>query len=96
MYKHIKMSTDEIMPRNLAIVAVAILVNIPEDNTEFKKAVNDFIQKDLPYRSPEMLLHPNTWRLFETTIMHQFIPNPVEPWEKTVVDIYIGKTNTSG
>jgi len=84
------MSTNEIVPRDIALVALAVLANIPEEKSEFKQAVHDFIHKDLAYRSPEMLLHPNIWKLFETTIMHRFIPNPIEPWEKTVVDIYIG------
>jgi hypothetical protein len=88
------MSTNEILPRNIVFVAIAVLENIPEDKTEFKQAVHDFIYKDLPYRSPEMLLNPNIWKLFETTIMHRFIPNPIEPWEKTVVDIYIGNNYT--
>lgn len=87
------MSTDEIVPRDIALVTLAVLANIPEEKSEFKQAVHDFIHKDLAYRSPEMLLSPKTWKLFETTIMHQFIPNPVEPWEKTVVDVYIGKIN---
>jgi len=87
------MSTDEIVPRDIALVALAILANIPEEKTEFKQAVHDFIHKDLAYRSPEMLLSPKIWKLFETTIMHRFIPIPIEPWEKTVVDVYIGKTN---
>ena len=93
------MSTNEIIPRNIAIVSLTILENIPEEKAEFKQAVRDFIYKDLPYRSPEMLLHPNVWSLFETNIMHRFIPIPIEDWEKKVVDIYIGKlankTNTS-
>lgn len=84
------MSTDEIIPRDIALVALAIMANIPEEKTEFKRAVRDFVNKDLAYRSPEMLLHPSIWRLFETTIMHKHIPKPIEPWEKTVVDIYIG------
>lgn len=84
------MSTVEIVPRSILLVALAILANIPEDKPEFKQAVSNFIKNDLAYRSPEMLLHPNVWKLFETTIMHHFIPNPIEPWEKTVVDIYIG------
>jgi hypothetical protein len=85
------MSTDKFLPRDIALVALDVLANIPEEKTEFKQAVRDFIKKDLAYRSPEMLLNPNIWRLFETTIMHRFIPNPIEPWEKTVVDVYIGK-----
>lgn len=84
------MSTNEIVPRDIALVSLDLLANIPEEKSEFKQAVHDFIHKDLAYRSPEMLLHPNVWKLFETTIMHRFIPNPIEPWEKTVVDIYIG------
>lgn len=82
------------IPRNIALVAVAILENIPEEKTDFKQAVRDFIYKDLPYRSPEMLIDPNIWGIFEKTIMHRFIQNPIEPWEKTVVDIYIGKIAT--
>jgi hypothetical protein len=82
------MSTD--LPRSIVLVALAIYENIPNDKKEFKQAVHDFIHKDLPYRSPEMLLHPNTWNIFQTTIMYKHIPEPIEPWEKKVVDIYIG------
>jgi len=88
--KHIKMTTVEIVPRDIALVALAIMANIPEEQTEFKKAVHDIIHKDFAYRSPEMLLHPSVWRLFETTIMHKYIPEPNEAWEKKVVNIYIG------
>jgi hypothetical protein len=88
------MSTAEIMPRNLALVAVTILENVPEDKQELKKAVRDFVYNDLVYRSPEMLLNSNVWSIFENTVMHRFIPNPIEPWEKKVVDIYIGKIST--
>jgi len=45
-----------------------------------------------PYCSPEMRRHPQTWCIFEENIMHRYIPVPKEPWEKEVVDIYLGKT----
>lgn len=78
-------------PRDIGIIGVHILMNVPEEKSEFRKAVHDFVFKHLPYCSPEMRRYPETWRLFEDTVMHRFIPQPNEPWEIKIVDIYVGK-----
>lgn len=87
-------------PRDIGIIGVQILMNLPEEQPELREAVHDFIFKHLPYCSPEMRRHPQTWRLFEDTIMHRFIPRPKEPWETKIVDIYVGnliiEPSTSG
>lgn len=79
-------------PRDLSIVVWNIIPNIPKDKTEFILAVCNFLNKELFYKAPEERKGPFLWGFFEDNIMHKFIPNPIEPWEKKIVDIYIGKT----
>lgn len=78
-------------PRNAAIVVCEILENIPEDQTEFRGELHNLLYKEFPYRSPEMLTHPQTWLSFET-IMHKYIRgNEPDEWKQKCVAIYVGK-----
>jgi len=80
------------IPRDVMLVAYAISQNLPPEKIELKNDILTFIKNDLVYRSPEMRIHPSVWLIFETSIMKKNIPIPVEPWERKIVDIFIGKT----
>jgi hypothetical protein len=79
----------EHIPRNAAVVACEVLQQIPEDETEFKNELKDFIMDDLAYRAPEILVHPRTWKLFEI-IINKHIKNTDLPWKKNCIDVYLG------
>jgi hypothetical protein len=77
-------------PRNAAIVACQIIELIPAGKPTFKNELESFLRDGLAYRSPELLCDRATWIEFET-IMKKHIQEIREPWEKNVVDIYVGK-----
>ena len=81
----------EKQPRNVAIVACYIASILPEQQTNFKEEIMDYILKDLAYKSPELLIDPVTWSIFEK-IMHKYIQEPDEDWKKKIIDVYLGKT----
>ena len=77
-------------PRNAAIVACQIIELIPANKQTFKNDLENFLRDGLAYRSPELLSHRATWVEFEI-IMKKHICDVLEPWEKKVIDIYVGK-----
>ena len=84
-------SSELSAPRNAAIVLFEILKNVPEDQTEFRGELNDLLNKDFPYRSPEMLVHPKTWNLFEAVMKRYISGDEPDEWKQKCVAIYVGK-----
>jgi hypothetical protein len=76
-------------PRNAAIVACQIIELIPASKPTFKSELESFLRDGLAYRSPELLSDRATWMEFEI-IMKKHIRDIREPWEKSVIDIYVG------
>ena len=79
-------------PRDAAIVLCEILQNVPEDQTEFRDELKDLLYKEFPYKSPEMLKHPQTWNLFEVVIKKYISGDEPDEWKQKCVAIYVGKS----
>ena len=77
-------------PRDAAIVLCEILQNVPEDQTEFRDELKDLLLKEFPYKSPEMLKHPQTWNLFEIVMKKYISGDEPDEWKQKCVAIYVG------
>lgn len=78
-------------PRNAMLIALTILQIIPEDKTDFYKAVDNLIRNDYVYKDHNSLQTPYNWQKLES-IMHRYIPVVDEEWKQKIVNVYIGKT----
>ena len=73
--------------RNAAIIVCEMIQLIPYEKNDFKDALKRFLNDDLAYRSPEMLIHPYTWTEF-TLVMQQNLPDPKEEWEQKCANLF--------
>lgn len=87
--------TSEKVSRNLLLVACHIAQLIPEDQTDFKNDIMNYIKSDLVYRDSYALTLSYVWSAFEYSVMKKHIPtlnDANEKWKKDIIDLYIGKT----
>lgn len=84
----------EFKSRNVALVSLYIVSQLPDDQVEFKNDIMRFV-KDLRYTPPEDMFISSKWSLLEN-IMKKYIPTINDivdfSWKKKIVDIFIGKT----
>jgi hypothetical protein len=81
---------EEPEARSVLMVVIEILNVVPDDRTELRNALVEFITKDLAYRAPETLSDVRVWVKF-TEIMKNHLPTATEPWEMKCFDIFNGK-----
>lgn len=84
---------SDFKPRNVALVSLYIVSQLPDDQVEFKKDILGFVT-DLRYTPPEDMFISRKWLLLEN-VMKRHIPtisNTDCSWKKKIVDIFIGNT----
>lgn len=87
----IRNNTEEVepLPRNVLLIALTILELIPEDKTNFYRAVDYLIKHDFSYKDNLSLTDSYNWQKLEN-IMHRYIPVADEEWKIKIVNFYIG------
>ena len=81
---------SQFTPRNIILVACGIANIIPDDCTKLKNEIMDYVNKDLVYMPPELLLGTHAWIHFED-IMKLNITTIDQPWKQQAIDIFTGK-----
>ena len=79
--------STQILPRNSAVIASEIWKLTPEDKTEFREDIMEFIQKSA-YRSPEICRSKVVWMELQL-IMHKHLPIRDEEWKNKIIDLFI-------
>jgi hypothetical protein len=80
-------------PRNVVVVALQLIMLLPDEVTEFKKDLKKFID-DCAYRSPEMLNHVYVWNELGI-IFNKHIGQNDREWKNKAIDLYTGRTSVS-
>ena len=80
-------------PRHVVVVALQLIMLVPDEVTEFKKDLKKFID-DCAYRCPELLNHVCVWNELGIIFNKHIGQNNTE-WKNKAIDLYTGKTSVS-